>query len=367
MRTFFLPLAALLLLSGCSKPQEAFKESIRPIAWKQVEQSSFDQVRRLSGTVQPVEATNLSFQVGGKVDWVKVKLGDVVKKGQPLAQLDRRSFNLSNQSSQANLQKAVSTLTEARNEYNRYKELSAQGLVSRSGFDNARAAFETAGSAVNVAKAQLDIAGKDLADTLLSAPYDGKITKRLIEPSMQIASGTATFEIEGEHGLEIQVMVPETLIRNLSKGERLTVHYPALEGVIGEGIITEVGSRAQTANAFPVTVLIDSALNDLRGGMTAEVDFTFEGVGRTGYRGDTIRVPVTALGADVGQAAYVFVYDKKTQMVRKRMVQTENIIDNEVLVSSGLKAGEIIAVAGVSFLRDAQVVKLLDAQVQRFN
>ena len=87
-------------------------------------------------------------------------------------------------------------MTEASNEFKRYQELEGQGLVSKSGFDNARAAFE----------------------------------------------------IEGEDGLEVQVLVPETLIRRISKGTRLAISYPGSPGLTETGIITEIGSRAQTAN-----------------------------------------------------------------------------------------------------------------------
>lgn len=365
-RHCFVALIAVVLVA-CAEPKPEFKESIRPIAWQAVKASNFDQVRRLSGTVQPVESANLSFQVGGKVAEVEVHLGDVVKKGDVLATLDQRSFKLSLQSAQARLQQAESALTEATNEYNRYKELSEQGLVSRSGFDNAKAAYESASSSVNVAKAQMNIARKDLQDTVLTAPYNGKITKRLIEPSVQVAPGSAVFEIEGEDGLEVNVMVPETMIRDLSANTKLDITFPVLEGVKGKGAITEIGASAQSANAYPVAVLIESDTKELRAGMTAEVDFTFEGVGRTGYRGSIIRVPVSAIGADVGQAAYVFVYDKEQQVVKRREVQTENIIDNVVLVSAGLHAGEIIAIAGVAYLRDGQQVTLLDSHIQRFN
>lgn len=367
MRIFGLLIPLILLLSACKEPAAPFVESLRPIAWIKVQQSSFDQVRRLSGSVQPVEATELSFQVGGKVQWVKVKLGDVVKRGDPLAQLQPRSFNLSQQSSQASLQQARAALREADNEFRRYQELEQQGLVSKSGYDNAKAAYESALSSVDLAVAQLDITLKDLQDTLLSAPYDGKITKRQLEPSMQISPGQAVIEIEGEDGLEVQVLVPETMIRNLTKGTRVTIHYPGSPQLAGEGLITEIGSRAAAANAFPVTIVIDSAVDELRAGMTAEVDFTFKGVGRSGYRGDAYRIPLAAIGADAGQGAYVFVYDQTARVIRKRAVSTENIIDNEVLVSSGLKSGEIIAIAGISHLRDGQSVQLLDKHVQRFN
>lgn len=367
MRIALLLSFTALLLTGCSKPQVTFEESIRPIAWQQVHKSRFDQVRRLSGTVQPVEATNLSFQVGGKVAKVMVKLGDEVKKGQVLAQLDERTFRLSKQSAEASLAQAEASLTKSRNEFARYKELVEKGQVSHSGFDNAKAAFESASSNVDLTKAQLDIARKDLQDTLLIAPYDGKITKRIVEPSMQISPGSAAFEIEGIDGMEVQVMVPETLIRDLSQGMTLAIHYPALVGVEGKGIITEIGSRAQSANAFPVAVVIESPGKDLRAGMTAEVDFTFEGVGRTGFKGDSIKIPVSAIMAGQGQTSFVFIYDEQAKVVNKRQVQTENLLNNEVFISDGLKEGDIIATAGVNYLRDGQKVTLLDEHLQRFN
>jgi len=367
MRLMFVGFSLTLLLSACSEKKVVFEEVIRPIAWLEVQQSSFDQVRRLSGSVYPVEETNLSFEVGGKVDWVKVKLGATVKRGDKLAKLDQRNFNLSMQTSQANLQKAFASLSETDNEFKRYAELSQKGLVSKSGYDNAKAAFESATSAVNLAKAQVAISSKDLSDSVLVAPYDGKITKRLIEPSMQVSPGQGVFEIEGEDGLEVQVMVPETLIQELSMGMELNIHYSAFPQLQSKGQITEISSRAGTANAFPVTLLITSSLEGLRAGMTAEVDFVYSGVGRTGYAGKTFHLPISALGADEGQKAYVYVYDVDKEMIHKRQVQTESIINNKVIVSSGLKSGEIIATAGISFLRDGQTVRLLDKHVQRFN
>ena len=367
MRLLLLGFITITLVTGCTKNEPPFEEVIRPIAWQEVQQSSFDQVRRLSGTIFPVAEANLSFEVGGKIEWIKVKLGDEVKRGDALARLDQRNFNLSRQSAEANLQRSYSALSEAENEYKRYAELSSKGLVSKSGFDNAKAAFESATSAVNISKTQLDIANKDLSDSILKAPYNGKITKRLLEPSMQVSPGQAIFQIEGDDGLEIQVMVPETLIRDLSKGSEIDIHYPAFPRLNSRGTVAEISSRAATANAFPVTILINSELKNLRAGMTAEVDFTFQGVGRTGFNGKAFRLPISALAADEGQKSYVFVYNVEQQILQKRMVQTESILNNEVLVSAGLVPGEIIAIAGISFLRDGQSVRLLDKHIQRFN
>jgi RND family efflux transporter MFP subunit len=366
MRILFTIFLITLLIS-CSEPKITSEKPIRPIAWTKVTESNLQQLRTLSGIVASVESTSLSFEVTGKVQSVDVRLGDTVQKDQLLAQLNHRSFELSSRSAQAQLDNANSTLVEAQNGFTRYNQLIKQGLVSQSGFDNAKANYESSQSAVEVAQAQLDIAKKNLQDSTLIAPYNGIITKRLIEPSQQVSAGQAAFEIEGKHGLEVNVMVPETLIRRLKNNTIIPVRFPVLTQTTMSGRIAEIGTRAESANAFPVTVVIQEDNPLLRAGMTAEVDFSFEGEGKTGYQGITISVPFSALRAGVDQKSYVFVYDPEKEVVNRRQVQSENVLNNMAFISSGLKNGEIIAIAGVAFLRDGQQVTLLDETIQRFN
>ena len=366
MRIIFFIVMSFLFV-GCNEAPQTKSKPIRPIMWTEVSLSKLEQIRSLSGIVAPVEATKLSFEVTGKIDSIAVNLGDVVKKDQALASLNQRSFKLGQQSAQAKYQQARASLADAQNTYERYVKLLKQGVVSQSGFDNAKANYDANNSAVDVAKAQLDIASKDLQDSVLLAPYDGIITKRAFEPSQQISAGQLAFEIEGNHGLEVQVMVPETLIQQLTKYAILTVNFPVLPELKMLGRITEIGTRAESANAFPVTVVLQSESALLRAGMTAEVEFVFEGAGRSGHTGPVIKVPVTALSAGLKQKVYVYVYDQTSQQLTRTEVQTENVLDNEVFISSGLKQGDIIATAGVAFLRDGQKVTLIDQQVQRFN
>ncbi|TPH18501.1 efflux RND transporter periplasmic adaptor subunit [Litorilituus lipolyticus] len=366
MRFIFVSFLLITLL-GCNEPEKTTANSIRPIMWTEVSSSSLDQVRTLSGIVAPVEATKLSFEVNGKIEKINVHLGDDVTKGQALAQLNQRSFKLGLQSAKAKYEQSKASFSDARNSYLRYEKLIKQGVVSQSGFDNAKANFDASKSAVDVAKAQLDIAAKNLEDSTLLAPYNGIITKQLFEPSQQVAAGQSVFEIEGKHGLEVNVMVPETLIRELTRDTLLSISFPVIPSLKMEGKITEIGTRAESANAFPVTVVLQSDNSLLRAGMTAEVKFAFEGVGRTGHTGAVMRIPVTALRAGINQKTYVFVYDTEQQVVIKTQVQTENVLENEVYISAGINEGDIIATAGVAFLRDGQKVTLLDTKTQRFN
>lgn len=356
-----------LLLVGCNEPAKEVTQPIRPVMWEKIEISPFEQIRTLSGIVAPVEATKLSFEVQGKIESINVNLGNEVAKGQELARLDQRNFNLGLQSAKAQYQQAKATLVDAKNSYRRYEQLLKQGVVSQSGFDNAKATYDASKSAADVAQAQLDISSKNLQDSILLAPYDAIITKRLFEPSQQISAGESLFEIEGNHGLEVHVMVPETLIRELRQLSIIPINFPVLPKLTMHGQITEIGTRAEFANAFPVTAVLQGDNPLLRAGMTAEVEFSFTGTGRTGHQGDVFRIPVTALSAGLAQKVYVFVYNPDNQKVIKTEVQTEDIFKNEVFVSSGLKQDDIIVTAGVAFLRDGQHVSLIDNNIQRFN
>jgi RND family efflux transporter MFP subunit len=366
MRTTSLIFIALFLI-GCTEKTAQINNTIRPIKWTQVTLSSLEQIRVLSGIVAPVEATKLSFEVSGKIQAINVNLGDNVSAGQQLAYLNKRSFNLEFQSAQAKYQQSKANLADAKNTYLRYQTLLTQGVVSQSSFDNAKASYDANKSAVDVSQAQLDIASKNMQDSILLAPYDGIITSRLFEPSQQITSGQSVFEIEGKHGLEIQVLVPETLIQELTQDAILPIRFPVLPKIQMLGRITEIGTRAESANAFPVTVVLQEDNPLLRAGMTAEVEFIFEGEGRTGHKGPSIKVPLTSISAGLENKAFVFVFNPEDKIVQRREIKTENILNNQVYISSGLKPGDIIATAGVAFLRDGQQVSLLDSQTKRFN
>lgn len=134
-----------------------------------------------------------------------------------------------------------------------------------------------------------------------------------------------------------------------------------------QGQITEIGTRAEFANSYPVTVVLQSDNPLLRAGMTAEVEFSFIGKRRTSDSSNVQLIPTTALSAGIKQKNYVFVYNPDTQQVIKTLVQPEDIFENKVFISSGLKPGDIIATAGVAFLRDGQQVTLIDKNTQRFN
>ena len=354
-------LVPILAAFGCGK-EEKPPEVIRSIRWIKVAETSTVQVRMISGTTKPVDQTALSFAVGGTVETVKVRLGDQVKKGQVLAELDQQPFVLGVRDAEAELSKAQANVVERRANYERYVALYESNNASKAELDEARASFDSATSQVKAAEAQLGLARRDLRKTRLTAPFNGTISVKEIEPFVEVPSGRAVFGLDGEEsGFEVSTEVPETVVINLTVGEEADVVFPGLKNRRVPGVITEVGARSRAATTFPVTVQLQEQFPALRSGMSVEVAFEFIPESEKGepvYTG--LLVPLTAFLVGAKKTHFVFVYDEKSSTVKKTQIKTLNLRENDVIVEPGtLKAGDIIATAGAAFLNDGQKVNLM--------
>lgn len=368
-------LVLALALVSCSEeePPQAL-DVVRPIAWFRAEPFDNELTRHLSGIVQPSEETALSFEVPGKVETVKVRLGDSVKQGQLLAALDTRTFRLEVESTRAALAEAEAVLEEARLDFERRKELLERGVEAKAAFDSATSRYETAKSGVKSARARLNLTLENLGDTRLTAPYDGKITQRMVEPFQQIAAGTPVLLLEGGDGLELDVLAPETIVDQLQTVTTLEVTFPSLPGVTATGRVTDIAPRAAEANAFPVTVTLPDPPQGVRAGMTAEAVFTIKRFtamhgdekGESIVPSDAVVVPASAVLAGEGNLLHIFVYNEDSGTLSRRVASVVTAQGNMAVVTKGVRPGEIVAIAGTSFLRDGQKVELLDTSLVRY-
>ncbi len=353
-------IGALLLLSSlgltaCEEPPQPV-EQIRALKTITVTNVASGQVRKFSGIVQATDTSSLSFQVGGNVQEVKVELGDPVERGQILASLDKKPYELNLQGAQAELDRARAKLEEAKVEFERQDTLYRKGWVAKAAFDQALAAHESAKSEVQYAQSRVNLARRDLDLTELVAPFDGLIAEREVDPFVEVSAGEKLFEINASGALEVALDIPETVIRKVTLGAPVTATFPTERDLTLEGRVTEIGSVAADANAFPVKAGLANPPPELRPGMTAEVTFTFRSDDEsTGYL-----VPLAAIApGNESRQGYVFVYDPESSTVRKTKVRGRDVRDNLIEIYEGLKAGDVIAVAGVSFLYDGQKVRLM--------
>ena len=350
----------VLIMLGCGEEKKP-PEIIRSIRWMRVEEVGAKQVRKISGVTKAVDETYLSFAVSGTVEEVNVKIGDRVKKKDELAVLDKQPFILSVRDSEAALSKAQAAVVERRANYERTTALYESNNASKAELDEARASFDSARSQVKAAEAQLGLAKRDLRKTVMRAPFNGVISMKQIEPFMEIAAGKAIFAVDGEEsGFEVEAGVPEQLVIRLSAGQEADVVFPSLENRKVRGVISEIGSRSATASVYPVKVKLSEQFAELRSGMSVDVAFEYKLTTPSGEVFEKgIKVPLTAVLAGEGEEHFVFIYDEKSSTVKKTPIGGATLRDNDIIVKSGIKPGDILVIAGVEFLTDGQKVKLM--------
>ena len=341
-------------VTACKEKTEIVEE-VRTLKTITVSELATGQTRKFSGIVRATDSSNLSFEVSGRVETVHVDIGDRVRKGQLLAVLDKEPYLLGVDAAQAELVTAEAKVVNTKGEYDRQKRVYSQGAGAKSKLERAKYNHDAARSQVNYQIAKLNLAKRDLVKTMLTSPYDGYIAWRSVDPHEEIKVGQKMFAIDAKGALNVELAIPETTIKRLHIGTPATVSFPTLPAHSVEGRISYIGSAAVKSNAFPVKVGLIEPPANIDPGMTAEVSLVLKDDSQvTGYR-----VPFQAIlpAKEVGQG-YAFVYDPKTSTVRKTPIQTLGAEQNMTIVSEGLSAGDIIAVAGVSFLADGMKVKL---------
>lgn len=348
--------AAVLLLAACKEEPPEVMENVRAIKTITVSERGSGQMRRFPGIVEAVDTSSISFEVAGNTREVNVNVGDRVVEGQVLATLDDKPFQLNVEAAEAELGRAKAQLAEKQTDFDRQKTLYEKDWVAKAAYDQALAARESADNQVSYAKSKLNLARRDLEKTVLSAPFDGVIANKYIDPFQEVARGEKVFEIYREGAMQVVVSVPETAIGEVYLGLPAQISFPS-EQVKGlEGRVSEIGTVAGEANAFPVKIALNNPPDKVLPGMTAEVALIL------GEAGSDISylVPVSAIAAgNAPEEGYVFVYDPATETVKKTEIRGEGVKDNSVFITDGIAPGDVIAVAGVSFLRDGQKVKLM--------
>ena len=348
-------LCLAFVLTACKEKTEIV-EVVRAIKTITVSEQATEQIRKFSGLVAAVDSSGLSFQVGGQVETVKVDIGDRVEKGQVLAVLDQEPYRLEVDAAQAELVKSRANVVNTRAEAERQKRVFDQGAGAKSDLDAAEYDHKAARSAVNYQISRLNLAKRNLRLTTLLAPYDGAIAWRSVQPHEEVKVGQKVFEIDAKGEMEVQLAVPETTIDRIQLDDPVTVTFPTLPGESVKGRITYIGSAAVKANAFPVKVELIAPDEKIKPGMTAEANLLIKDESQQpGYL-----VPFQAiLPVEDAKQGHAFVYDPETSTVKKTLIHVRGVQHDQAIVHEGLAAGDIIAVAGVSFLADGMTVRLM--------
>ncbi len=347
----------VVALAACSEAPAEVEERVRAIKPYFVTDPAGGDVRRYSGTISSAKTSALSFAIAGTVATVEVNGGDTVTKGQLLATLDPEPMQLNLNGARSELAAAQAEHEAKKVDLDRQQQLFERGWVAKAALDQATAAFEAAAGQLNLARSRLGLAERDLEKTRLRAPFDGVIALREIEPFVEVKVGDTVLQLDSDGAFEVELSIPDTIVGRLAVGSPVSISSTTIAGCGCTGRITEIGSMSTAANAVPVKAAILQAPPGLLSGMAVEASLALSGNAESrGYM-----VPLVAIAPGDGTVqGFVFKYDQAEGIVRQTPISGDGPVSGNMLaVSSGVQAGDVLAAAGVGFLRDGQRVKLM--------
>ena len=349
------PLLGLISLFGllvaCSERVQA-PEPTRAVRTLVISAGSADLSHEYAGDIRARTESRLSFRVGGKLLARKVNLGDAVKPGQVLAQLDPQDLVLARDAANAALLSARVNRDQMGADYKRFIELHQQGFISAAELERRDNAFKAAQAQMDQARAQQSAQGNQAGYAQLVADVAGVVTGVDAEPGMVVAAGTPIVRVALDGPRDVVFSVPEDKISSLRAAAALpgalTVRLWGAAQPAREASLREVSAAAD-----PVTrtflIKADVGRLDVKLGQTATVMLALPKMAQV------IKLPLDAVLQQQGKTS-VWLLDPATMTVKPQAVQVAGADGNEVVIAAGLVPGQEVIVAGVHVLTPGQKV-----------
>lgn len=345
----------IALLVGCSKPAPA-PEPIRAVKIHTVGNSGILASAEYSGEVRARVESRLGFRVAGKIVKRQAEVGQRVKAGQILAQLDPQDYKLAVDSARASLAAAATNRDLAAADFKRFQSLKEQNFISGAELERRETTLKAAQAQFEQAQAQLANVGNQVGYANLVADVSGVVTAVEAEQGQVVSAGSPVVRIAQDGPRDVVFHVPEDKIATVAvgssaKARRWTGDAAAQADMSGK--IRELAASADPlTRTYQVKLALDASVN-LPLGSTVHVypSSAYSGV-------QAIKLPTSALMQSAQGSSQVWLLDKASMTVNPVVVQVATADGNEAVIASGLKSGDLVVSAGVHVLAPGQKVTI---------
>ena len=379
--------AALSLMSAaCGRLQAGDPKgddgSAKPVTTTLVAKKSVRRSVDVVGTLAAVDQVTISSEAEGTVRAILADLGDRVTAGQVLIQLDHEKQQYTYEQQQAALaralaqygatdpqrlppieqtpdvRKAKAELEQAQQAFTRAEELSSRSLISQQNYDDAQAVLHSkqagyeAGlqsarnlrASIQASEATMKLAGRQLRDTDIRAPFEGYVERRLVNLGELVKTQMPVMGIVRLDPLKVTAELPERMAPWISDGRPVELRVDAYRDRTFGGKVTRISPAVNTATrAFPFEAVVPNKDAALKPGTFARVHV------ESGKVDDVLTLPYAALQYRYG-VNRVFVV--KGDRLSMRELQIGERLGDRVEIASGVKEGEPVAITDVDTLSD---------------
>ncbi len=328
--------AGLLTLAACGNKDNSEaeqQEQLAEVKITEVKAEDIAQTEVYSATVESDVKNNISPNANYRIEKILVDVGDNVRQGQVLVQLDASSLR------QLKLQ-----LDNQEIEFNRTKSLYEVGGASKAEYDNAQMSLDV----MQTQYRQL------VQNTQLLAPITGVVTARNYDNG-DMYNGTPILTVEKTNPVKILINVSEEHYKDIKRGQSMEVTLDAYENEVFNGRVSIINPVIDaTTHTFEVEITIDNASQKVRPGMFARVTVDYGSASH-------VVVPDEALVTQsAGGDRYVYVYDPETATGSYNKVELGKHMGSTYEIFSGVEPGDKVVTAGQSRLNNGKKVKVVE-------
>jgi multidrug efflux system membrane fusion protein len=345
-------LLGLTLLSACTK-EESKPVPIRAVRTLTLTETGGMMEREFAADIRARTESRLGFRVPGKVARRLVELGQPVRSGQVLVQLDPQDLRLQQDAARAGLAAAEANAMQASSDLKRFTELKAQGFISEAELERRSTAQRAAQASLQQARAQAGVQGNQTSYAALVADASGVITSVDVEPGQVVSAGLPVLTLAHDGARDAVFAVPEDLGAAVRPLVGRTGALKVRRWGSQEWVPATIREMAAAADPLTRTFLVkaDVGRAGFELGQSASVVFN------TPLRASAgIRIPLNALTEHQGHST-VWVLNPDTMTVNPLPVSTADITGNVVIVTKGVSIGQEVVTAGAHTLTPGQKVK----------
>lgn len=312
-------------------------EALTAVKVTTAEYATISKATPMSGRISAVEEAAIYPMGQGKITAVHVKVGDYVKKGTLL-------FNIDSSAVSGTFQQAKAAYDVAKTSYNNMTVLYQEGAISKADYDSAKVQYTAAQSSYQLASTQMSYYN-------VTAPIDGYVTSLNVSVGNMAASSQMAASISNTEALQIETTASEYVAGLLHAGDEVEVTVSNLEGKVFTGKVDTISpAPALGTYTYPLTISLDNTSGELMSGMFAEISVKAE------ESKDALCVPSDSVIMKNGQTIVVVV--DKDNVATFHEVTTG--IDNGEMVEilSGVKQGDTVVCSGMDFVSDGATVNV---------
>lgn len=347
--------ALLALVAGAATAQQ---RAAVPVSVVTVSAGQLHNEIPLSGSVVARRVSLLSSKVDGSVAEMLIEAGDEVRAGAPLVRLDKVMAQIELSSAQSRLDEAQARLKEARRQRDEARRLVNSKHIAKTAFEEARAAVEINSAAVQRLRAEVTAFQETLARHDVTAPFDGVVSRKLVEVGQWVETSTALLELVEIRRLRVDVQVPQHYFAQIEPGTPVTMRLDSLpERVFSAEVTRKIPVGHASARTFPVRIELANDEGLIAPGMSARVRL------RLSKSAESLLLPRDAVvkAPDGSESVWVLVEQDGVETANRVIVETGLAARDLVeITADALKVGDRVVVRGNEILRPGQPVRVTE-------